>query len=102
MGAIAEEATMRTIVLAAAAMAVLSWTSIEARAEGPWCIYDVSGRTNCGFYSYEQCMASLSGIGGSCLRNPGYQGNPASQGSPGYQDNPVYQGSNTRDRRQQY
>jgi len=87
---------MRTIILVAAAMAVLPWTSIEARAESPWCIYDVGGRTNCGFHSYAQCMASLAGIGGSCLRNPAYPSNPA------YQDNPAYQGSNSRDRRQQY
>lgn len=66
---------MRTIVLVAAAMTVLPFTSIDARAEAPWCAYDVGGRTNCGFYSYEQCMAHLSGIGGSCLPNPAFQGN---------------------------
>jgi Protein of unknown function (DUF3551) len=75
MGATAEEAIMRTIVLVAAAMTVLPFTSIDARADAPWCAYDVGGRTNCGFYSYEQCMANLSGIGGSCLPNPAFQGN---------------------------
>jgi Protein of unknown function (DUF3551) len=93
---------MRTIVLVTAAMAALSWTSIEARAEGPWCIYDVAGRTNCGFYSYPQCMATLSGIGGSCLRNPAYQAGSASQGNPAYQGDPAYPSSNSRDRRQGY
>ena len=28
------------------------------------------GGTNCGFYSFEQCQATVSGIGGFCMRNP--------------------------------
>jgi len=64
---------MRTIVLVAAAMAALPLLSSEARADGPWCIYDVGGRTNCGFYSYAQCMTNLSGIGGTCQPNPNFQ-----------------------------
>ena len=66
---------MRTIVLIAAAMIVLPLTSIDARADGPWCAYDVGGRTNCGFHSYAQCMANISGIGGTCVPNPAFQGN---------------------------
>jgi len=61
---------MRTIVFFAAAMAALPFTSVHARAEGTWCANYVKGSTNCGFYSFEQCMANLSGIGGSCVRNP--------------------------------
>ena len=40
-----------------------------------WCAhygFDLGG-TNCGFTSYEQCMASLTGNGGVCLRNSQYQ-----------------------------
>ena len=66
---------MRTIVLVAAAMTVLPLTSIDARADGPWCAYDVRGGTNCGFYSYAQCRANISGIGGTCAPNPAFQGN---------------------------
>jgi hypothetical protein len=41
----------------------------------PWCArygtpYDDS---SCGFTSYEQCMASVSGIGGFCERNDTYK-----------------------------
>jgi Protein of unknown function (DUF3551) len=41
----------------------------------PWCArygtpYD---DTSCGFTSYEQCMASVSGIGGFCERNDTYK-----------------------------
>jgi hypothetical protein len=75
MGTITEEAVMRTIVLVAATITVLAFTSIDARADGPWCAYDVRGGTNCGFYSYAQCMANISGIGGTCARNPAFQGN---------------------------
>jgi len=32
----------------------------------------VSGILNCGFVSYEQCRAALSGNGGSCEVNPLY------------------------------
>ena len=59
---------MRAVVLIAAALAVLPLTGSDARADGPWCAYDVRGGTNCGFHSYAQCQAYLSGIGGSCAR----------------------------------
>jgi hypothetical protein len=48
-----------------------------ARAQNyPWCAYyamgDDGGGTNCGFVSYEQCMATLSGMGGFCVQNNQY------------------------------
>jgi len=40
-----------------------------ARAEDyPWCVATLEGRTDCSFYTYEQCKATASGIGG-CFRN---------------------------------
>jgi hypothetical protein len=43
----------------------------------PWCAYygmgEDGGGTNCGFVSFEQCMATLSGMGGFCNRNTQYQ-----------------------------
>ena len=65
---------MRRLVLVAA-LAAVPLTSIDARADAPWCAYDNDGGTNCGFYSHAQCMADISGIGGTCGRNPNYQGN---------------------------
>lgn len=47
--------------------------------EYPWCAYYnflQGGATNCGFATYQQCMATISGIGGSCGANPRYQGPP--------------------------
>jgi len=39
----------------------------------PWCAhYSGLGGTNCGFTTYEQCMATISGMGGSCMQNTQY------------------------------
>jgi hypothetical protein len=70
---------MRAIVLIAAALAVLPLTGSNARADGPWCAYDVRGGTNCGFHSYAQCQAYLSGIGGSCAPNPNFRASTTDQ-----------------------
>ena len=39
----------------------------------PWCAtyYDISlGMKSCAFTSFEQCMATVSGVGGICSQNP--------------------------------
>ncbi len=64
---------MRNIVLAAAALAALSFTSVDARADGAWCARDTKGGTNCGFHTFAQCQADISGIGGFCSPNPFFQ-----------------------------
>ena len=63
---------MRTSAVAAITFAALSLSSIGARADGTWCASysGGSGGTNCGFYSFEQCRATVSGIGGFCQPNP--------------------------------
>jgi hypothetical protein len=57
-------------------IAVLALCTTSAHAEGAsWCAYGVkSSGTNCGFYSWEQCMANLSGNAGYCARNQWYSG----------------------------
>jgi len=42
----------------------------------PWCaLYGSrSGAQSCYFTSWEQCMATLEGIGGTCIRSPYYRG----------------------------
>ena len=53
---------------------------IEKSAEAqsyPWCAYynrDAGGATNCGFSTFQQCLATVSGAGGSCGANPQYRG----------------------------
>jgi hypothetical protein len=50
----------------------------------PWCaVYGGrgGGGTNCGFTTWEQCMATVSGIGGFCNRNQFYNPRPAASRS---------------------
>jgi Protein of unknown function (DUF3551) len=63
---------MRIIVLAAAACVALALAHSQARADGPWCLLDTDGCTSCAFQTRAQCVASASGTGGSCARNPAY------------------------------
>ncbi len=44
----------------------------------PWCAYLGSwgGSYDCSYYTFQQCMATASGIGNICLRNPRYVGDP--------------------------
>ena len=59
---------MRTIALAAVVYATLSLCSNGAQA-APWCAHYSTGLNDCSFHSFQQCMAALSGVGGSCSRN---------------------------------
>src|SRR6476660_10506361 len=61
---------MRVIVLAAAACIAFAFANTQARADGAWCAVDAIGCTNCGFHTHAQCLAHVSGTGGSCARNP--------------------------------
>jgi hypothetical protein len=64
---------MRTIALISITLATLSMSTIGARADGSWCAnYGTGPGNNCGFYSYQQCMAALSGNGGYCVQNKFY------------------------------
>jgi hypothetical protein len=46
----------------------------------PWCAQYGGGMggggTNCGFSTLAQCQATVSGVGGFCVRNSFYTGNP--------------------------
>ena len=61
-------------IMALAAIA----TGAPAQAQNyPWCAYwaGTGGARNCGFVSFEQCMATARGAGASCQRNAGYEPN---------------------------
>ena len=71
---------MRQIFFALAtlsAAAVLAPTPSQA-VEYPWCAQyggpGGEGGRNCGFYTFEQCLATVSGVGGFCERNSFYTG----------------------------
>jgi hypothetical protein len=51
--------------------AVLSFTGATYAQNPPWCaIMDNDGSTQCNFYTQEQCLQTISGLGGECIRNP--------------------------------
>jgi Protein of unknown function (DUF3551) len=62
-----------TMGLVAGALAVSS--SAQAQSY-PWCAVLNMGDMsyNCGFLTEQQCMASVRGIGGFCMRNNTYRG----------------------------
>jgi Protein of unknown function (DUF3551) len=67
----------------------LAGTATAAQAQNyPWCAYygsDMGGSSNCGFSTYGQCMAALSGNGGFCNRNTQYlPSGPDMSGEPPY------------------
>lgn len=61
---------MKLLLLASAIAAGMALVPAEAQ-NYPWCAYySVNGSAvNCGFVSFEQCTATLRGIGGICMRN---------------------------------
>ena len=66
---------MKILLLLLAIFAVTAGIGTRAQAQNyPWCaIYDVGDAAyNCGFVSREQCMATVSGIGGFCNANTQY------------------------------
>jgi hypothetical protein len=74
---------MRPALMSLTILAVVaggSFAAPVARADPyRWCA-EYSGRggggTNCGFVTLEQCMATVSGIGGFCRENLFYDGIP--------------------------
>jgi len=61
---------MRILVVGSLiAAAGLALAAPAAAKEPPWCAEYRNGGNNCGFFTYEQCMASVSGVGGFCNRN---------------------------------
>jgi hypothetical protein len=67
-----EEPLMRHLLFAGAlAMAALAQAGSTAQArEYPWCARYGWTTYNCGFDTYNQCLATISGVGGYCERNP--------------------------------
>jgi hypothetical protein len=52
----------------------------------PWCANysgrGMGGAQNCGFVSFNQCLATVRGVGGTCGPNPFYQPYPPSYAPP--------------------
>lgn len=68
---------MRLLLLMLGILAGTAAIATRADAQNyPWCaIYGdgMGGATNCGFTTFQQCMATVSGMGGFCQPNTQYQ-----------------------------
>ena len=65
---------MRALTLLGAAALTFMLSGGGPAEAAAWCAYYTGGRfgpggTNCGFYSFEQCMANAWGNGGFCRQN---------------------------------
>jgi uncharacterized protein DUF3551 len=69
-------------MLMAAAWLLIGASASEART-WPWCATynDAYGSRNCGFATFQQCLATVSGIGGFCGQNPMFR--PGVEARPG-------------------
>jgi hypothetical protein len=69
---------MRIFLLILGVFAAVVCFEKPAAADGPWCVgYDGGeggGATNCGFSTYQQCLATATGAGAWCEPNTMYQG----------------------------
>ena len=66
-------AALATIAFMTTTLAIDAAQAQPQRGRGPWCAADIEGSTyDCAFYSFEQCMATASGMGSACSRNPLY------------------------------
>ena len=68
---------MKILLSVLAVVAAVAAFSTSAHAQNyPWCaIYNggaVGGGMNCGFVSFEQCMATARGLGSFCTQNTQY------------------------------
>jgi hypothetical protein len=63
---------MKYLLLGATLLCAIGSVSTRADAQNyPWCAVLNMGdwSSNCGFVTEQQCRASVSGIGGFCMRN---------------------------------
>lgn len=60
------------LALAALALGGVFASTSPVLAEGTWCAEGGgrSGYSNCGYYSFRQCLAAVRGVGGTCRPNP--------------------------------
>ena len=69
-----------TVVAAVIGVSLISMVGTANADPYKWCAVFTQGGTNCGFVTFEQCQATISGIGGSCDPNPSFTGRQAPVG----------------------
>jgi Protein of unknown function (DUF3551) len=69
------KAAMKAALCLSGVLMATSAIGTPAHAQNrPWCAYYSApfDATNCGFSTYEQCLATVSGVGGYCEPNTMY------------------------------
>lgn len=64
---------IRSGLAAVSLLALIAPLTVAAAAQTrsyPWCVFYDSSTYNCGFTSYQQCMATAQGGQGFCRPNP--------------------------------
>jgi hypothetical protein len=62
-------AAWMAIVIGALVCATTAYAGFFRPATGRFCARETTGLNDCSYDTYEQCMATLSGIGGVCSEN---------------------------------
>jgi hypothetical protein len=62
------------VTLAAGAGSAMLASPARAEVQYPWCAHYrfPLDAVNCGFVNFQQCQATISGVGGFCYQNPAY------------------------------
>lgn len=78
---------MRSLFILSAIVATVLATAAKAQ-NYPWCALYKEGAVNCGFTTFQQCLATVIGSGGLCTQNTTYQA--PSGARPSHQRNSSY------------
>jgi uncharacterized protein DUF4399/uncharacterized protein DUF3551 len=62
-------------------VATVSLATSQSAHAAPWC--STYGGMSCGYYTFDQCMQSIRGVGGNCVQNPRESGGSAGGGAAG-------------------
>jgi hypothetical protein len=68
------------VLISAALMGSTELASAQSPYSYPWCSRQATkdgATTSCYFTSYQQCMTTISGIGGYCYQSPYYHASSA-------------------------
>jgi Protein of unknown function (DUF3551) len=61
--------TMRKLTLSGAFALVLLAGGTGSASAAPWCAWYDPYTYNCAFHTFQQCLDTISGVGGYCARN---------------------------------
>jgi hypothetical protein len=73
---------LKASIIAAAVLAAIPAAQAQSAYDYPWCaVYaggsrGAGGAMSCYYRTYDQCRATMSGIGGSCVQSPYYGHGP--------------------------